>query len=146
MNDKSVTKVVCRIFTLISYIAIACGAYIEPELADSTITDKIEDHVRLIIIVLAGILILFMIVSLIVKYKMADQSKVNVYRVVDVLARIFFTLPATLLLNLYVGNWLAASDIVSFASGVVMLFVINAILKFTLQETMSVTFMMSDAL
>lgn len=116
MNDKSVTKVVCRIFTLISYIAIACGAYIEPELADSVITDKIGNHVQLIIIVLAGILILFMIVSLIVKYKIADRSKVNVYRVVDVLARIFFTLPATLLLNLYVGNWLAASDIVSFAS------------------------------
>ena len=38
------------------------------------------------------------------------------------------------------------SVIVSFAAGVVIFFVINAILKFTLQETMSVTFMKSDSL
>ena len=146
MNDHSITKVVCRVFTLICYIAIAGGAYIEPELVDDSIMNMVSENIRTIVIVLAAILVLLMIVSLVIKYKMEDQSKVNVYRVVDVMARILFTLPTALILNLYVGRWLAADAIVSFAAGVVIFFVINAILKFTLQETMSVTFMKSDAL
>lgn len=146
MNDNSITKVVCRVFTLICYIAIAGGAYLEPELVDDSIMDMVSENIRMIVIVLAAILVLLMIVSLVIKYKMEDQSKVNVYRVVDVMARILFTLPTALILDLYVGQWLAADAIVSFAAGVVIFFVINAILKFTLQETMSVTFMKSDAL
>lgn len=146
MNDHSITKVVCRVFTLICYIAIAGGAYLEPELIDDSIMDMVSENIRMIVIVLAAILVLLMIVSLIVKYKMEDQSKVNVYRVVDAMVRVLFTLPVALLLNLYVGQWLSADVIVSFATGVVIFFVINAILKFTLQETMSVTFMKSDSL
>ncbi len=146
MNDHSITKVVCRVFTLICYIAIAGGAYLEPELVDDSIMDMVSENIRMIVIVLAAILVLLMIVSLIVKYKMEDQSKVNVYRVVDAMVRVLFTLPVALLLNLYVGQWLSADVIVSFATGVVIFFVINAILKFTLQETMSVTFMKSDSL
>lgn len=146
MNDHSITKVVCRVFTLICYIAVAGGAYLEPELVDDSIMDMVSENIRMIVIVLAAILVLLMIVSLVIKYKMEDQSKVNVYRVVDVMARILFTLPTALILDLYVGRWLAADAIVSFAAGVVIFFVINAILKFALQETMSVTFMKSDAL
>lgn len=146
MNDHSITKVVCRVFTLICYIAIAGGAYLEPELIDDSIMDMVSENIRMIVIVLAAILVLLMVVSLIVKYKMEDQSKVNVYRVVDAMVRVLFTLPVALLLNLYVGQWLSADVIVSFATGVVIFFVINAILKFTLQETMSVTFMKSDSL
>ena len=146
MNDHSITKVVCRVFTLICYIAIAGGAYLEPDLIDDSIMDMVSENIRMVVIVLAAILVLLMIISLVIKYKMEDQSKVNVYRVVDVMARILFTLPTALILDLYVGRWLAADAIVSFAAGVVIFFVINAILKFTLQETMSVTFMKSDAL
>ena len=146
MNDHSITKVVCRVFTLICYIAVAGGAYLEPELVDDSIMDVVSENIRMIVIVLAAIIVLLMIVSLIVKYKMEDQSKVNVYRIVDVMVRLLFTSPVALLLNLYVGQWLSADAIVSFAAGVVIFFVINAILKFTLQETMSVTFMKSDAL
>lgn len=146
MNDHSITKVVCRVFTLICYIAIAGGAYLEPELIDDSIMDMVSENIRMIVIVLAAILVLLMIVSLIVKYKMEDQSKVNVYRVVDAMVRVLFTLPVALILNLYVGQWLSADVIVSFTTGVVIFFVINAILKFTLQETMSVTFMKSDSL
>lgn len=146
MNDHSITKVVCRVFTLICYIVVAGRAYLEPELVDDSIMDMVSENIRMIVIVLAAILVLLMIVSLVIKYKMEDQSKVNVYRVVDVMARILFTLPTALILDLYVGRWLAADAIVSFAAGVVIFFVINAILKFTLQETMSVTFMKSDEL
>ena len=91
-------------------------------------------------------MVVMMIVSLIIKYTMKDASKVTPYRIVDVITRLVFTMPAGLVIMYYLEDEKGYEDLICAIVGTCIFIVMNATLKFTLQETMSVSFMRSDSL
>ena len=134
MRDFGAVKVICRVITLIEFIAFMFAAYMMPE------------QTRYILVGLGIALVVMMIVSLIVKYTMKDASKVTPYRIVDVITRLVFTMPAGLVIMYYLEDAKGYEDLICAIVGTCIFIVMNAVLKFTLQETMSVSFMRSDSL
>ena len=146
MRDFGAVKVICRVITLIEFIAFMFAAYMMPEFMDQGIFADVKEQTRYILVGLGIALVVMMIVSLIVKYTMKDASKVAPYRIVDVITRLVFTMPAGLVIMYYLEDAKGYEDLICAIVGTCIFIVMNAVLKFTLQETMSVSFMRSDSL
>ena len=146
MRDFGAVKVICRVITLIEFIAFMFAAYMMPECMGQGIFADVKEQTRYILVGLGIALVVMMIVSLIVKYTMKDASKVTPYRIVDVITRLVFTMPAGLVIMYYLEDAKGYEDLICAIVGTCIFIVMNAILKFTLQETMSVSFMRSDSL
>ena len=146
MRDFRAVKVICRVITLIEFIAFMFAAYMMPEFTDQGIFADVKEQTRYILVGLGIALVVMMIVSLIVKYTMKDASKVTPYRIVDVITRLVFTMPAGLVIMYYLEDAKGYEDLICAIVGTCIFIVMNAVLKFTLQETMSVSFMRSDSL
>lgn len=149
MKDKTLSKVICRLITLITYICILFYIFIfhELDLAEQPILIQFFEQYMIVIIALAAPLIFFMLISIIVKYKMQNDSKIKAYRILDVIIRICCTVPMTIAAVWYTKPFIEANNIfVKVIAGIGMFIIINGILKFTLKETLSVSFITSDNL
>lgn len=146
MNDYKASKIICRILTLITYILTGSIVAIEPFLLDEGVLDVVLENLTMMLVIFTTILIIIMITSIIIKYKFKEKSKVTPYRILDVLTRIFFTMPTTLLVNMYIIQGFRIDDYKSFCFGFLIFFVLNEILKLTLQDTMDVTFIKTESL
>lgn len=76
MRDFGAVKVICRVITLIEFIAFMFAAYMMPEFMDQGIFADVKEQTRYILVGLGIALVVMMIVSLIVKYTMKDANKV----------------------------------------------------------------------
>ncbi len=146
MNDHGVVKVICRIITLLDYVISIFLCFMVSELYADECLYFIKENGRKIMIVMAAILIFMMIVSIIIKYTFQDKSKVTPYRIVDVITRTIFSVPASLILNYVIAQYWYIGLIPNTAIGIFIFVILNLLLRFTLQETMSVTFITSDNL
>ena len=150
MNDKSLTKVICRIITLLQYILVTFGIILETEIfttdTEIELINLIFSDIKIPIFICAIPLIIMMIISLIFKYTYKDKSKVNPYRIVDVITRIVFTMPTTLIITYIVFKFCAFEIYVNIGLGIVSFIILNLIMRFTLQETMDVSFIINDSL
>ena len=149
MRDHSPVKIICRIINLITYacaipgLAIIAMAdlYEEIEQIDNYFSDSTKA-----IIICAIPIIIIMIISLIFKYTMENKSKVNVYRILDTITRIIATLPITITISYYILNYININSYINTIISIIVFILIDKIIKFTLQETLSVSFIMNDSL
>lgn len=150
MNDKSLTKVICRIITLLQYIFVGVVLIFEaeliPEMYNIKIINQIFSDIRYPIFICAIPLIIMMIISLIIKYTFKDKSKINPYRITDVITRLIFTIPSALIICYYIFNNTEFLIYIDVLIGIVIFTVLNLIIRFTLQETMDVSFIVHDNL
>ncbi|MDE6759493.1 MAG: hypothetical protein K2J90_02300 [Lachnospiraceae bacterium] len=149
MRDRGKIKIICRVLTLFVYILtiflIFMEASVLPEL-DITILPDLKESYLFIITICTIPLIIMMIIALIIKYKFEEESKVNPYRIVDVLTRLVSTMPITLIASYYLFDYFNLDIIPNIAMGIIIFIILDYTFKFTLQETMSVSFITSDSL
>lgn len=153
MNDKSLIKVVCRVITLLQYIFTVCLLFAESNIILSTTEfsflskkDIIFTNNLILVLICTIPLIVVMIFSLIIKYTMKNKSKLSVYRITDMITRFIFTIPTTAILTYYVQTKMDLEIIIGFVIGLAIFILLNAIIRFTIQETMEVTFVIHDNL
>ena len=148
MRDLSASKILLRIFNLIIYIAVMCGI-IFAELTDffhSADCENLFSNYMKVIIVCAMPLIALMLVSLVLRYALRDKSKVLIYRILDTIVRIICAIPLTFVAVYYISTKLQLDVLINIAVGIAVFFVISGILRFTLQETLDVSFIGDDEL
>ena len=153
MNDKSLIKVVCRVITLLQYIFTVCLLFAESNIILSTTEfsflskkDIIFTNNLIPVLICTIPLIVDMIFSLIIKYTMKNKSKLSIYRITDMITRFIFTIPTTAILTYYVQTKMDLEIIIGFIIGLAIFILLNAIIRFTIQETMEVTFVIHDNL
>ncbi len=149
MRDKGAIKVICRLINLMIYVLVVFGialyqyleVYFMPE-----VKELFKDYLP-IICVCAIPLIIMMIISLIIKYKLQNESKVTSYRILDTILRIVSTIPITFVAMYYINPYIMGSSIiVRMTVDFAIFMILNGIFKFTLKETLSVSFITSDNL
>ncbi|MCR5702775.1 MAG: hypothetical protein K6G76_11620 [Lachnospiraceae bacterium] len=149
MNDKKLSKFVCRIINLIIYIItlfviIMMGYFrIQEELE---INNYLQDSWLRILIILAAILIGFMIIALICKYNVSDDKRLFVYRIMDTIVRLLCTVPITIIGYYYLLIHLQFEDLINTLIGIVGFVIINLIIRLALQESMNTTYILHDEL
>lgn len=77
---------------------------------------------------------------------MKNKSKLSVYRITDMITRFIFTIPTTAILTYYVQTKMDLEIIIGFVIGLIIFILLNTIIRFTIQETMEVTFVIHDNL
>lgn len=149
MNDKKLSKFICRIINLIIYIAtlfiiIIMGYFriYEGFMLDSYLQ---ENWLRILIII-ATVLIGFMIIALICKYTVSDDKRLFVYRVMDTIVRLFCTVPITIIGYYYLLIRLQFMDLINTLIGIVIFVIINLTIRLALQESMNTTYILHDEL
>lgn len=149
MNDKTPIKIICRVINLILYV---CIAFLIVLLAYTKLYEDIEplntfySNYMNAIIVCAIPLIIMMIISLVIKFKMENESKINIYRIFETLTRIICTIPISFSIIYYIYQYTDFGEIADIAIGLAIFFIADKLMKFTLQETLSVTFIIHDEL
>lgn len=98
------------------------------------------------IITCGVILIVTMIIVIIVKYSVKPEYNLSAYRICDVFVRLFCTFPITMIASYYVFVLFDFDMIISIVISVFVFVTINAVMRFTLQEAMSTSFVTSDNL
>lgn len=149
MNDKSPVKIICRIINLFIYILMtfSIGFLTYTELyKDIEFLNKIYETPFKALVICAVPLIVMMIVAIIIKYSTEEKSKVNIYRIFETLVRIICTIPISVTIAYYIIEYTHFEVLVNMLIAIVIFYVINGIMKFTLQETLNVSFMIHDEL
>lgn len=150
MNDKSVTKIICRIITLLEYILIMFILMLISDtsmlVTDNSLFEKIFSSISIQVLICTIPLIIMMIISLVIKYMLKNDSKINPYRIVDVITRFVFTIPTTFIISYNIFLKLDFGVIINIIVGLGIFIILNLIVRFTLQETMEVTFIIHDNL
>lgn len=149
MKDNTPVKIICRIINLIIYtctitglaIIIITDSYNSIEIIDN----YFSDYVKAILICTIPIIII-MIISLVIKYTMENKSKVNIYRILDTITRITATIPISITISYYIIKYIKLDSIVNAIITILVFIIIDKLIKFTLQETLSVTFITNDNL
>ena len=149
MRDRGMIKIICRILTLLVYILTIFLIFMEASVLqelDIMLLPDLKESYLMIITICSVPLIIMMVAALVIKYKFEEESKVNPYRIVDVLTRFVSTMPITLIVSYYLFDYFNFDLIPNIAMGIILFIILDYTFKFTLQETMSVSFITSDSL
>lgn len=149
MSDKGPIKIICRIINLLIYITVTFFlilAIYTDIYKDIDLIKNFYENPRKPIIVCAIILIVMMIISLIIKYSTEDKSKVNIYRIFETIVRIFCTIPISITAIYYIIEYTNFEPLINTLIAIAIFYILNGIMKFTLQETLSVSFIIHDEL
>lgn len=149
MNDKGPVKIICRIINLIIYtlatFIIIFTTYTEVYNDIKFITDFYNESARAILICVIP-LIIMMIITLIIKYTKENDSKVNAYRILDTIIRIICTIPISITAAYYIIEYTQFKPLINMLMAIAIFYILNGLMKFTLQETLSVGFIIRDEL
>ncbi|MBR6223305.1 MAG: hypothetical protein IKQ71_07690 [Lachnospiraceae bacterium] len=149
MRDKTPVKIICRIITLITYVCVMFAIVMEGLTEAYNTIDIIvlffESPMR-VIIACSVILVITMIIAIILKYSVKPEHNLSAYRIYDVFARLFCTSPLTMVASYYIFKMFNFEMIVAIIISILVFVAINAVMRFTLQEAMSTSFVTSDNL
>ena len=149
MNDKGPIKIICRIINLIIYVlvtfTIILAAYTELYKDIDIITEFYNEPFKVLLICVIP-LIIMMIIALIIKYKKENESKVNAYRIFETIVRIVCTIPISMTVSYYIIEYTQFEPLINTLMAIAIFYILNGIMKFTLQETLSVSFIIHDEL
>lgn len=149
MKDHTPVKIICRVINLLLYI---CAIFSIIVMAITEICYEVETIIVFfskpfrIILICAIPIIIIMIITIIIKYIQKNKSKLNAYRILDTLARILSTIPITYSIFYYILNNTSFSELINTIIGLIIFIILNTLIKWTLQETLDVTFITSDSL
>ncbi|MCM1178703.1 MAG: hypothetical protein NC347_00475 [Clostridium sp.] len=149
MNDNSPIKIICRIINLLIYTAVLffyiLSIYTEMFL-DFEFLKKLYEQAYKSILICAVPLIIMMIIAIIIKYATENKSKINIYRVFDTLVRIACTIPLSITATYYILKYTQFAPVINILIAIAIFYLINIIIRFTLQETLGVSFIIHDEL
>lgn len=149
MNDNSPIKIICRIINLLIYTAVLffyiLSIYTEMFL-DFELLKNLYEQAYKSILICAVPLIIMMIIAIIIKYATENKSKINIYRVFDTLVRITCTIPLSITSTYYILKYTQFAPVINILIAIAIFYLINIIIRFTLQETLGVSFIIHDEL
>lgn len=147
MRDKTPTKVICRIITLITYcLTVGIIIFMNLDIELPKDITKILDNYRLMLISCAIPLLIMFLIALVLKYKIKEENRVSTYRIIEVITRIICTVPISLTAIYYINKILEINIIANSIIGIIIFYLINLLMRFSLQETLSTSFITSDNL
>lgn len=149
MNDKSPVKIICRIINLLIYILVTflLAFFTYTELyTEIDFINKIYETPFKALLICAIPLIIMMIVAIIIKYSSSGENNVNTYRIFETLVRIVCTIPISITIAYYVLKYTHFEILIDTLLAIAIFYIINGIIKFTLQETLNVSFIIHDEL
>ncbi len=149
MNDKSPVKIMCRIINLLIYtfMTFLLGFFAYTELyIEFDFLNKIYETPFKALLLCTIPLIIMMIAAIIIKYSSSGENNVNAYRIFETLVRIVCTIPISITIAYYVLKYTHFESLINMLLAIAIFYIINGIIKFTLQETLNVSFIIHDEL
>ena len=149
MSDKGPIKIICRVINLIIYVLvtffIVLAAYTEIYKDIDFITEFYSEPFKVLLVCVIP-LIMMMIIAIVIKYKKENDSKVNAYRIFETLVRIVCTIPISISTAYYIIEYTQFEPLINTLMTIAIFYILNGLMKFTLQETLSVGFIIRDEL
>ena len=149
MRDKGPIKIICRVINLIIYVLVTffiiLAAYTEIYKDIDIITEFYSEPFKVLLVCVIP-LIIMMIIALIIKYTKENDSKVNAYRIFETLVRIVCTIPISMSAAYYIIENTQFEPLINTLMAIAIFYILNGLMKFTLQETLSVGFIIRDEL
>lgn len=149
MRDKTISKFLCRIITLLVYIAMTFilffAALSEIYYEDNVITDFLKQYKR-VLIICSALIICIMLIILLIKYTYNEERRLLIYRILDVVVRIILTSPLTLLISYYFYSLTNFEWYIKFLFALLIFIILNWLNRLALQESLGTSFVIRDEL
>lgn len=149
MRDKTISKFLCRIITLLVYIAIIfllfVSALSEIYYEENAVTDLFKEYKK-VLIICSAVIICIMLIILLIKYTYKEEKRLLIYRVLDVVVRIILTSPLTILVSYYFYSLTDFEWYIKFLFGVLTFIILNWLNRLALQESLGTSFVIRDEL
>ena len=95
MRDKTISKFLCRIITLLVYIAMIFLLFVtalsEIYYEENAVTDLFKEYKK-VLIICSAVIICIMLIILLIKYTYKEEKRLLIYRVLDVVVGTSFVI------------------------------------------------------